>query len=120
MHTIQHLDDVFVQFQAEQEGARISNTYSGRGMFGRQCFAVQLDRGLSVLQYIGQLMQYISEDAQDALAENEQMGELAEMLQDAQTDNLGLGIVLYFPHYIMDPSTFLDSDDMNRISQEND
>lgn len=61
--------------------------YSGRGMYGRCCFGITDDNTRGPVKFL------------IALARNLR-AELADSLADAWTqDNLGLGVVVYFPGY---------------------
>lgn len=67
-----------------------SRDYSGRGMFGRRCFAVECDNPSGL---IAEVFLY--------LAENEtpyaEMVQVAEMLKDSRTDSMGHGSIVYWP-----------------------
>lgn len=68
--------------------------YSGRGMFGRRCFAVECDNPSGL---IAEVFLY--------LAENEtpyaEMVQVAEMLKDSRTDSMGHGSIVYWPNLII-------------------
>ena len=59
--------------------------YSGRGMYGATCFGVELDRS-SDLFALGVELASINP-------------ELAQALGDMRTDDLGLGIIAYWPSH---------------------
>jgi hypothetical protein len=71
-------------------------SYSGRGMYGRRCLGVTLDRdsGMNQLEFVANLAASLAEmadrdeDAQDALY----------LIQgNIASDSMGLGSVVYFP-----------------------
>lgn len=72
-------------------------SYSGRGMYGKQCLGVYTDMN------IGSLMAYVvrslagvaSFDNQDAEDASE---EIAQAFENMQTDSMGLGTIVYFPN----------------------
>jgi len=59
--------------------------YSGRGMYGATCFGVSLDRSSDLLAFGVELA-----------CSNP---ELAKALGDMRTDDLGLGIIAYWPDH---------------------
>lgn len=65
---------------ADDLGISYSNNYSGRGMFGATCF--------SITGHIGDLVRFLS-----ALPDD-----VSDELLDPSTDNMGLGIVFYWPY----------------------
>lgn len=72
--------------------------YSGRGMYGKECVAVSDDRRL----------QEILADLVEAYGDNL---ECAEAIRAARTDNMGLGIVVYWPHVAWPDDLEEDKDD---------
>ena len=61
-----------------------THPYSGRGMFGKQCVSVQSDERL--LLVLSDIVGCIEDQMQRA-----------ELLRRAQTDQMGTGIVVYWP-----------------------
>jgi hypothetical protein len=64
-------------------------SYSGRGMYGRRCLAVEVDRE----QSLGDLMAGILE----AVEGEDNTREIQDALRGMCWDNMGLGMVYYFP-----------------------
>lgn len=65
-------------------------SYSGRGMYGKRCLAINIDRGKNLFELGGQVARRVDELSTD--------GEIDfEWMSDARTDSLGKGVVLYFP-----------------------
>ncbi len=67
-------------------------TYSGRGMYGKQCFAVESDNGPSDV-----ILEIIHAAVQSDDFSKSELIDLLETLGDARTDSMGLGIVVYWP-----------------------
>jgi hypothetical protein len=65
--------------------------YSGRGMFGKQWASVCTEHG--VLKYFADLVDNCGPD---------DMPYIAEMLRTAKTDNMGTGVVIYWPRVSME------------------
>lgn len=75
--------------------------YSGRGMYGRQCVAVDTE-DRSTFEVFADILEY--SDLSDDL------GSIAHALRNAKTDSLGRGQVLYFPKFTWDESCEEDDD----------
>lgn len=71
--------------------------YSGRAMYGKKCLAIQIKHS----GHHNPLLQLISHLIDEAAEEGE-ANVLADALNYAQTDSLGLDIVLYFPRIWLD------------------
>lgn len=69
------------------EGENLTNTYSGRAMFGDECFGVIVDNGLS--QAFSFFAHLAIEDPDVAL----------QIANAVRTDSMGTGIIVYFPGY---------------------
>lgn len=68
-------------------------SYSGRGMYGAKCLAVNLDDNRT-----GELYANILENVD--LTDEGLVSTLAEALRDMRTDALGKGTVVYFPGWL--------------------
>lgn len=81
----------------EMCGVELYVDYSGRAMFGRTCVGFALDRNVTPLAFFGRLL----EATDDLVAEDREavLAELPKMMRDAQMDTLGLGTIIYFPHF---------------------
>lgn len=67
------------------------NNYSGRGMYGANCYGLTCNTPLEVISMI-------TYEVWD-MDEEEAMVCWIDMMSDAQTDNMGLQQILYFPRY---------------------
>jgi hypothetical protein len=67
-----------------------THSYSGRGMYGKDCLGVELDDNQSVLQFIADLMNCARE--QDKV-----LDDIIPFIRGAKEDSMGCGIVVYFP-----------------------
>lgn len=69
--------------------------YSGRGMFGKKCLAVDIDT--TPVRFFADLLEVLV----DGGDEGDQTESLIEAMRGAQTDSMGLDTVVYFPsvHY---------------------
>lgn len=86
----------------EAEYDEIRESYSGRGMYGGSCFGVVLpaQREFSILIFgLG----YESRDLEDSdNSEHQQLAEnLHRMARVAQTDSMGMDIIVYFPGFVL-------------------
>lgn len=67
-------------------------SYSGRGMYGKKCLAVEISSNRNLFELGGLVAREIDDINSDF------DGELDfEWMSDARTDSLGRGMVLYFP-----------------------
>lgn len=67
-------------------------SYSGRGMMGRECLSVDVDRG-----GLGTLIAGIVRGLQSDAVADVDPEEVADALENLSTDSMGLGQVVYFP-----------------------
>ena len=72
-----------------------TRSYSGRGMYGRSCLGVDLDRGDSTLSCIAHLLDHIAEEGHENW--QDELEEFATAIRDSRSDSMGLGTILYFP-----------------------
>lgn len=70
-------------------------SYSGRFMYGKQCLGFETDE--SSVKAIGLILVSLCRGA-SAVRAKEDVMDLAEILQDAREDSLGLGTIVYFPN----------------------
>lgn len=73
-------------FEAARNVSEVRD-YSGRGMYGKRCLAIEVARG-NVLELAADLMEEVHEDNIQALA---------DVFRNARTDSLGLDEIVYFP-----------------------
>jgi len=83
MHALQQLFD-----EAEIE----TRSYSGRSMYGKECLAVDLNKGLG--DFIADVLYAMQEPAR---RRGEAHDEIAEAFRGMVTDSMGRGIIVYFP-----------------------
>lgn len=78
-----------------QELAQIAElkvrSYSGRGMFGKECVGISADN-------VGDTLADLLQAAKDA-EDDESVDVVIDALRDMRTDNLGRGVVVYFPSF---------------------
>ena len=69
-------------------------SYSGRGMFGRQCLGITAKDALTVAVDLFDGLRYAPLDEADLDAAHE---DLAQALREARTDSMGMDVIVYFP-----------------------
>ena len=82
---------------ASANGWNVRNDYSGRCMYGDRCFAIDGDGSLG--SFAGQLFIAVAEGDLDPY-------ELSDMFETTRQDNMGLGMVYYFPGWKADDDEF--------------
>lgn len=82
---------------ASANGWNVRNDYSGRCMYGDRCFAIDGDGSLG--SFAGQLFIAVAEGDLDPY-------ELSDMFETTRQDNMGLGMVYYFPGWKADADEF--------------
>lgn len=95
---MRHINKEFVKMVravAETQDATVMS-YSGRGMYGKECLAVSLDDsngyGFTSRVVFEATWEYRGDDDEDSLMEG-----MLDIIEGTATDNLGRGIVLYWP-----------------------
>lgn len=78
-----------------------ARSYSGRGMYGRSCVGISLDRGESAFTAGARLAH--------ACDSNDDAEEIAEL--SPSSDSLGLGSILYFQEFVWPESQTNDNDE---------
>ena len=76
--------------QAIEDAGFECREYSGRGMYGKQCLAVDIDRGSSIGDMVAGILESRDGDEDDT-------AEIADGFRSLQSDAMGLGIIYYFP-----------------------
>ena len=72
-----------------------TRSYSGRGMYGKECLGVVLNRDQDLGMIFGDLIDVLARNREDF----DQIF-IAECFQEGlRTDSLGLGTILYFPRF---------------------
>lgn len=79
--------------------------YSGRAMYGKQCVALEADRGVSAVTPVVELLQTAAEYWLNEPTDEDERDrgwkkflELCAALKGAREDAMGLGGVVYWPH----------------------
>lgn len=85
-----------------------TRSYSGRGMYGKECLGVEL----GALKDVGELVADLIEAAAD---DPNCTSSIASAARQMSWDNLGLGIIVYFPSV-----PFVDVGTDDREDEEND
>jgi hypothetical protein len=67
-------------------------SYSGRGMFGKECVSVSLDRHTDVSEFFADVLEVLCDSK-----EYETIYEFIRLMRETRTDGMGLGIVVYWP-----------------------
>ncbi len=81
--------------------------YSGRGMFSAKCIGFEVDSGPGPAGFAIKLVRKIlSSD----LAHDSNLKDILDNMEDAHTDGMGMGAILYFPNLradlgVMHPDT---------------
>lgn len=71
------------------DGVSLYPDYSGRGMYGKECFGLSGNAGA-----IDNFLFEVRDNC-----DKKQAKELREMIKDKNQDQLGLGVIIYFPHF---------------------
>lgn len=73
----------------EEHGYDLRLNYSGRGMYGRECFGLVVpDSGIEACML---LAVYLSQEVGDISVEN--------LASNVRTDSMGRDLIVYFPNY---------------------
>lgn len=103
--------------QIVEDAGYSPRSYSGRGMHGRKCLSVNLDRDESELD----MMLDIAESIQ-AYVETEDEGleleDVTAYFKGAKSDSMGLGSVIYFPDIDWEEFEDIDNDDFDDDEDE--
>lgn len=83
------VEEAIKNFISENEQYSLYENYSGRGMFGRTCLGVIVQRNDSFMDFIINLTRYLDDNDVD---------DIDFKLEGATYDNLGLDTVVYFPN----------------------
>lgn len=83
--THEHIDAIEDILWTTTDGGEIREDYSGRGMFGDQCFGITLDGG-------GDLFKFAM-----LVGKNELLSEVFEDAGPPNSDSMGLGVIYYWP-----------------------
>ena len=99
-----------MMIDALENGGYKTMSYSGRGMMGEKCLAVNLNDDLMrEIAQISTLVMNECEDEFNGVEVVEYMEEFFDLLAEARTDSMGLGTVIYFPNIDWDENWGDDS-----------
>lgn len=85
-----------------------TRSYSGRGMYGKECLGVELGALKDVGELVADLIEAAADDPNCA-------DDVARGVRRMSWDNLGLGIIVYFPSV-----PFVDAGTDDHEDEEND
>jgi len=90
-------------------------SYSGRGMFGDLCASIRLDKDQSVFEVLSNIteaahVRHNVDGPGEVDVDDFDIGEWIELMGKTKTDNLGLGMVLYWKRMAWDESDDLSED----------
>lgn len=85
----------FLQRVLEDAGYEC-RSYSGRGMFGRECLGVSLDRYASEFALIADVLANMPVSS-DGETMEDSLDTLAKAFRGANQDQIGLGTIVYWP-----------------------
>jgi len=71
------------------------SSYSGRFMYGKKCLSIYLDERVSIGKFFSNVLIEIPVDPDKKYII---VDALAKMFEDMQIDNMGFGMVVYFPN----------------------
>lgn len=104
METLTKRQRQIIQAYCTESGnSTVSKTYSGRGMFNRICFGLNVDQGKSATTLLAELIEYalneyglVSHDDGSAFYDLQSFIGLFTT-HEMKQDNLGMGMIYYFP-----------------------
>lgn len=85
----------------EDEGSYSIRSYSGRGMYGKSCIGFDVGNTSDMLKIILILAANTDEEGIEDW--------LFDLAENARTDSMGMGQIIYFPKY--PPATNIEDDD---------
>lgn len=107
------LKQVFVDMCGDDEDFKLYRNYSGRGMYGKQCFGIV---GHSETEIIAKILTSIVFNNFETESNRlELVKEFTDLLENASSDSMGYDVILYFSQaslpYDSDPETDDDDDE---------
>ena len=111
------MEKSFLQNLAEEAELNV-RSYSGRGMYKKECLGIDCN---SLVTTFATLLEVLAENHFDEGSERGEaasiVSELAEALRGSRVDNMGLGVIVYFPDipFVKDDD---DDDDLFFTEQE--
>lgn len=102
-----------LQMMLDEAGIE-TRSYSGRGMYGKECLGADIDRG-----GLGSFMADVIMGMEaHVAAENRE--EIAEAFRSMSTDSMGLGMIVYFPGVPYEGDTESEDDEDGDDEDEGD
>ena len=92
MHTIERGDVIDALYSAGLNDDALRDDYSGRGMYGDQCFGIVVD---DIGEAFGFIAQLASREA--VLAQHENRADDLRWMSGASMDSMGLSTIVYWP-----------------------
>lgn len=86
-------------------------SYSGRGMYGRECLGVDIDRGSSFLDKLADVLESATED---------EIQTIADGIRDSRQDTMGLGSIIYWPNVKWEDDPSEDEEEDNNEDEADD
>lgn len=83
------MEDLIREFCEQEEGCTVYEDYSGRGMLGRTCIGIVVDKNISHISVLIRLTQFFDEHGFD---------DADLQLEGTAIDELGLDTIIYFPN----------------------
>lgn len=80
-----------------EETSYIPQSYSGRGMYGRTCLSVSLNKETTIGMFVGSILETLQYNIESYDYDMDIFNEVREAFLNMQTDQMGMGIVVYFP-----------------------
>lgn len=93
----------------EDEGYSV-RSYSGRGMYGKNCLGFNISRGQSPIQATAEIIGNLADVCQ--YDDDLELSDFIEFFGDVKEDSMGLGMIVYFPDIEWD-SEWNESDEEN-------
>lgn len=90
--------DINEVFKDIVDGISEVRSYSGRGMYGKECLGVNTDNVFRTFADISQgIHDYILSEMDDEGNYDSSIEKLWGLLNNAESDSMGLGSIIYFP-----------------------
>ncbi len=85
----------------ELDSDNIQHKYSGRSMYGENCFGIVFQGVNNAFQFFTELGAYAYEVDRDDLVSYTLQSDLERLAQVACMDSMGMDVIVYFPGYIL-------------------
>jgi uncharacterized protein YeeX (DUF496 family) len=101
--TKKHVLQTFAEYISEEvnnnceDGISI-HSYSGRGMFGKECLGITFSRTYDFGSFVDDLIQYVADLDEDE--RDEAVQDLQGVFKNMRTDSMGRGTVSYWPNVV--------------------